>query len=159
MKILHFMVFILLINIGCNKNNLPASQSSTQTQKPKHEMIFLTGKIDKNNDLTNLDIKIADGKIKLVEPPRNEKIGDIIIHQMDKKNKILATHSIENPMYKAYEYVNEDGGLEKKMIELEESEFFIRIQKIPNSCYLKIFRKNENQKSNETIKNICNENK
>ncbi len=50
---------------------------------------------------------------------------------VDKNNKVVSTHKLDHPLFFRAETLNKDGQLETKTVELDDSEFVLRVNKTP----------------------------
>lgn len=136
------------------------SCASTKVQPSEKEMsprvVFLTYNIKKNKntetEITFLKHKLVDGKIKgFSNNDKNQTEGDLECAFLDSKKNVLQVVNIENPLKKIVEFVNDSGNLEKRLIELDSTQFVIRAPYIENTKFLEIREISENQKPNKIL--------
>lgn len=124
-----FLVFIAIFigyNLFSQKEALILVDDS-----PENQMIFLTYHIEKsdsNLEITFITKSITEGRIKgfTIEEKHNE-LGNLKCTLLDKDYKTLETLFIENPLEKVVEFVNDSGDLEKRMIDLDKTDFTFRM--------------------------------
>jgi len=111
-------------------------EDSLKDNTPK--IIFLNYNITTDSDnyikAELINKIIAEGKLKNTDFKGAEKDDeDIICLQMDENSRIVDHFHINNPLVKDIEYVDSDGNLAKKKVELESTELSIRMQLNPHT--------------------------
>ena len=145
-----FVLFLLFFFNACGSyKNTEASKSSIAIESnPK--IIFLNYSIKKNSNKVRsirfIDKKITDGKLK----NQSNDIGssdDLVCFQLDKKSTILQETIIKNPLTKNIEYLDASKSFQRKQIDLDSTQFSIRLQLKPKTKYISIsdFSTFENQ--------------
>ena len=69
---------------------------------------------------------------------------------VDKNNKVISTQKLDHPLFYRAETLNDDGQLETKTVEMNDSEFVLRINKTANMVKL-IITENLENKSPEKV--------
>jgi hypothetical protein len=140
-------VLWFFISCGSHKNSEP-TQSSIESN-PK--IIFLNYSIKKtangNRSIRFLNKIVTEGKLKNVPYDEVGVSSDLLFFQLDKKSNILQRSIIKNPLVKNIEYLNDSRGFQRKQINLDSTQFSIRLQLKPNTKYISIsdFSTFENQ--------------
>jgi len=144
---LKFLIFLFLIHSCASVN-----EQSSEKEEP-NRIVFVTYKIKKNKgnetEVSFLNHKLVDGKIKgYSNNDLNTTEGDLKCTFLDNKRTVLQVVNIKNPLKRIVEYVNDSGNLEKRLIELDSSQFIIRAPFIKNTQYLELreVTKGEKQK-------------
>lgn len=142
-KKLNFLITVLtfvllLVSCGVNKNSSIPETSIESTPK----IIFLNYSIKKtpNNSKTIefLSKKVSDGKLKEINTEKNGVLGDLVCAQLDKKSNILQHFVIKNPLKKHVEYIDDSKSFQRKQIDLENTQFTIRLQLLSATKYISI---------------------
>jgi hypothetical protein len=106
------------------------------------KIIFLNYNISKNTQgdiqVILLNSTFANGKLKTNAKASKEKIGDLECVFLDKKLKPLYRTSIKNPLVKIVEFQNDENVLEHGIIELDSSQFTLRLQWYPDTKFVSI---------------------
>jgi len=129
MRKITLLVFVVML-IG---HNLFSQQTElvSGNKSPENQMIFLTYHFQKSGDnleITYIKNSIAEGRIKgYTKEKQHDELGNLECTLLDKDYKTLETLFIENPLEKVIEFVNESGDLEKRMIDLEKTDFTFRM--------------------------------
>ncbi|MCX7547890.1 hypothetical protein OS188_07985 [Xanthomarina sp. F1114] len=131
------MIFLFLIS------SCATTKEQTNEKEVPARIVFLTYHIKKNtkkeSDITFLNHKLVDGKIKgYSNNEKNLSEGDLECAFLDKDRKVLQVVKVENPLRKVVEYVNDSNHLEKRIIELDSTQFVIRAPYMENTKYLEI---------------------
>lgn len=125
------------------------------------QILFLTFKIKndtilkKASEFSLANKLITDGKIKM---HTNEISIDtaypyIGLSFLTEQNKIIYTHLLKHPIYKDFEYINEEGNFQMSSLKLYETELFVRIPY--NISIKKVNITEKNEFGTFTIKNIA----
>ncbi|WP_179319232.1 hypothetical protein [Winogradskyella helgolandensis] len=127
----------LLSCIG--KKSIIAEEKQIETQ-PK--LLFLNYKIEKLEEKKTISlinqIK-TDGKLKETVLSRNNTtIADLECIILDEDLIVLDTYSIKNPLKKTVEFINDSGEFEKKILDLDNVQFSLKLQLRPKSKYVVI---------------------
>lgn len=136
-------VLLLLLSSSCKSKQIDPN-------KPPR-IIFVNYNITKDTD-GNISIDlinkiITDGKLKQgVSYKENVEFGDLKIIQANNKSKPIHSIVIANPLVKNVEYTDESGGLGRKIIELETTQFTLRMQLDPQTKYIIIEKSNDQNK-------------
>ena len=135
-------LFIILLFCSC----VSSEGAINQLDKPidTSKIIFLNYNISKNPDelvvIKFIDKIIVEGKLKATSSTDfNPGEGAIKLIQMDSKHQSLDSISIENPLSKTVEFVNESGQFEKRTINLERAEFSVRMQLNSKTKFISIY--------------------
>ncbi|MGJ8549704.1 hypothetical protein [Winogradskyella wichelsiae] len=132
-------LFVLLISLlSCASTQQLVTDKAPE--KPQAKLLFLNFEIVKLNDTKSVSIInqiTADGQQKR---NRNKDIsgtiGDLECVLLDKDYNQLETYYIENPLHKIIEFINDSGDLEKKILDLDRSEFSLKLQQNPHAEYI-----------------------
>ncbi|GGG41889.1 hypothetical protein GCM10010976_11800 [Bizionia arctica] len=146
-----FLIILFLIHSCANTKN-----QKDEKEEPA-KIVFLTYSIQKNPEtqITFLKQKLVVGKIKgYANNDKFQSEGDLECTFLDAKKNVLQVVNIENPLRKIVEYVNDSDNLEKRIIELDSTQFIIRAPYIENTKYLEIseFSKDKQTKKLLTTK-------
>lgn len=122
------ILFVLLTSCSLGEQ----TTQNTLTDSAGNSILFLVLKIRKDpaqgkNTVELLSKTVSAGKIKREAPPTHISNSYLTI-DVYRKNRIVHTLMIEHPLYKHIEYAAENGVLASKDVELDEAEFFIRMQ-------------------------------
>ncbi|REE08660.1 hypothetical protein DFQ09_106127 [Winogradskyella pacifica] len=135
-----YLLTLLIALLSCaSKQHIVTEEEPIITQ-PK--LLFLNFEITKLNDIKSVSlinqIK-TDGKLKghTSEDTKGD-IGDLEYLILDKDLNQLEKHYIKNPLKKVIEFVNDSGNFEKKMLDLDRSEFSLKLQLKPKAEYIAI---------------------
>lgn len=138
-KVFFFLPLLLLL-LACKtpRPTLDTSESNaveiSEADEPENKIVFLIFNITKSSEnngseISNYQLYETAGLVKdnLAENPPAE---DFIMGILERGTQTASdTFYVEHPLYRHVEFVNEQQQLERKFIELDESEFFVRIQK------------------------------
>ena len=138
-------IFLLfLISIACsqcsyskktNPNGTTQPSSTATTETSSDQILFLTFKIIKDSTL-KVGEKIqlvqkqkVDGLLKSkLKTPKAHNVGDLICELLDKKNTLLYTEIMEDPLTASVEYPAENGTFKRAFLNKKEADLFLRIQ-------------------------------
>ncbi|MFL0354047.1 hypothetical protein [Xanthomarina sp. GH4-25] len=143
------LTVLFLIHSCASSNDLANKKKET----PK--IVFLTYNIKKNTEketeIIFEKLKIVNGKIKgFSNNNQNQTMGDLECSFLDKNKNILQIVHIKNPLKKLVEFVNNSGNLEKKIFEMDSTQFVIRAPYFANTRFIEISEKT----SGKTLKKI-----
>ena len=119
-----------------NPNGTTQPSSTANNEVSSNQILFLTFKIIKDSTI-KVGEKIqlvskqkVDGllKSKLKTTPNTYNIGDLICEFSDKKNTILSTEIMEDPLTASVEYPAENGTFKRVVLDKKEADLFLRIQ-------------------------------
>ena len=136
--------FLFLISIACSQCSYSKKTNSDGTTQPSstanseassNQILFLTFKIIKDSTL-KVGEKIqlvqkqkVDGLLKSkLKTPNTYNIGDLICEFSDKKNTLLYTEIMEDPLTASVEYPAENGTFKRAVLDKKEADLFLRIQ-------------------------------
>jgi hypothetical protein len=139
---------VVLVVIGGWSCKVP-SHASYQYEEPEaknpisSEIAFLSFKIREDTTGTSvihlLDKRVIEGEGNLKKEVYDSQANNkLIIKQLDSQKKEVVKLSIDHPLLKVVEFVNESNSFETKFVKLEEAEFFIRIILHPKTMYIDI---------------------
>lgn len=125
------LLFGMMPLLSCKAQAQPAPSVEKTDSKP--QLVFLNYTITKdvNGNLETRFINkiIADGRLKDNSHKKElNKVGDIECIQYDKNNLVIERSYISNPLKPIVEYVNDDGDLEKRQLDLDSAQFSIKLQ-------------------------------
>jgi len=145
------MWVLLLLSIMLASCSLSKKLSDDKINQQSHHqdligfMVFKIEKdtIQKKNVIDLVSKTISSGKIKS-ESEASIDFEDYLTIEVFDKSKLVNTIVIEHPLHKHVEYVDEDGKLATKSVDLDREEFFVRFQLSGDSNTIRI---------SETLKN------
>ena len=106
--------------------------------------------LNKNSVVELVDKKIQSGSFKI---KKNDIFNNILIFDLYENNIFVKSYSIEHPLYKNVEFVDDNFNLNTKSIKLTTAEFFLRIHTNSENFLIKLFEK-IGQKEKKIIKTI-----
>ena len=138
------IISVLLISIACSqcsysKKNSPIGTNqpspTTNSEASSDQILFLTFKIIRDSTI-KVGEKIqlvskqkVDGLLKSkLKTPNAYNVGDLICEFSDKKNTILSTEIMEDPLTASVEYPAENGTFKRVVLDKKEADLFLRIQ-------------------------------
>ncbi|WP_298530521.1 hypothetical protein [uncultured Algibacter sp.] len=133
---------IICPSYSCSSTKNPAENKQTVENTPK--IIFLNYSIKHENNghvLVKLINTIkTDGKLKKTINAYNQEgiPGDLKCNQLNKKQKPLQSVLIKNPLSKDFEYVDDFKEFKIAHVELDSTEFSVRLQLLPDTKYVSI---------------------
>jgi hypothetical protein len=134
------LVAVLCILYSCGSSKTLATPKSTGESPPK--IIFLNYSIKKTENGTRnirfINKVVADGKLKNNNSNETGISGDLICFQLDKKSNELQRIIVKNPLSKSMEFLDESKSFQRKQIDLDSTQFSIRLQLKPNTKYISI---------------------
>ena len=148
-KITILLLVLLPVFLGC-KNSKQSFENQTEIEStPK--ILFLNYAIEKTLDnkrkIEFINKKIVDGKLKNIafEPIGNAVDGDLIFSELDSKLKTINKILIKNPLVQTIEYVDDAKQFQTKTLDLDKSQFSIRLQLKNATKYITISNFAENE--------------
>lgn len=123
-----------MLLVGCTSLKTHTTDNTTDdvsiTSTPK--IIFINYKVSKKIDETiKVDLInkiIAEGSLKMNDQKENNNDNNFTCTQIDKNLLPIDSLYISNPLIKNIEFITSSGLLDKKRIELDSTEFSIRMQ-------------------------------
>lgn len=135
--------WLMLVLLGALQACAVAAGSSADADtEPK--ILFLTYSIEKDSAgrmevrLTNQ--RIVEGSLKLAYPEPAFKSGNLKCVALDKKKQPLNSATIPNPLNPSFEYVDENGKMAWKDVQLNRAEFPVRMQMPAGTKFVAIER-------------------
>ncbi|GAL88216.1 hypothetical protein [Jejuia pallidilutea] len=133
-----------VVCISCIANQeISASEKKSEIRyKPK--IVFLNYSVKKNENntkiVTFLNSKKVDGTLKDQKKilDKKGKLGDLVCTQLDASSSIVSQQLVKNPLKKTIEYVDETKNFKVVQMELDSSEFTVRLQLYPETKYIAI---------------------
>lgn len=124
------LLLSLFMLVSCASKQIVTNQPEIQEQ-PK--LLFLNYNIVKiDNSLKNITLinqKTTVGKLKSKAKAKLKlNLGDLECISLDKDFNEIDKHSIKNPLVKIVEFINDLGNFEKRIIDLDSTQFSIRLQ-------------------------------
>ncbi|WP_179335812.1 hypothetical protein [Winogradskyella costae] len=134
-------LFIFVIGLlSCASKQLGVTEEETIVTQPK--LLFLNFEIIKLNDSKSVSLInqiTTDGKLKgCANVDLKGDIGDLEYLILDKDLNQLEKHYIKNPLHKIMEFINDSGDFEKKILDLDRSEFSLKLQLKSKAEYIVI---------------------
>ena len=134
------ILFVLICLFSCRSNKLPVSEPMITERNPK--LLFLNYTISKdNNNLKRISLinKIeVNGKLKQNTFLREGSQGDLNFNLLDKKGNTIDSFIIKNPLFKTIEYVDESKHFKVKQLDLDSTQFSLRLQLNPKVISISI---------------------
>ncbi|WP_346882986.1 hypothetical protein [uncultured Algibacter sp.] len=90
---------------------------------------------------------MVDGKFKNPKTTTKDTYGDLICLQLDKKSNILERTTIKNPLFKTIEFIDDSKSFHTKHIDLDSTNFSVRLQLKQNAQYISLIEVNLNNTS------------
>lgn len=142
-KALILISVIFLLSVG-------ACRSKKDAALPPR-IVFLNYSVAKESDgaikIEFINKIITEGKLKQnLSNKKNPEFGDLKIIQINSKSKPIQSITVTNPLVKNVEYADESGQLNRKIIELESTQFSIRMQMHPLTKFVVIEQINKPNK-------------
>jgi hypothetical protein len=146
MKLIY--VILLMLLAGCTSLKTHTIDNTTDdvsiTSTPK--IIFINYKVSKKIDETiKVDLInkiIAEGSLKMNDQKENNNDNNFTCTQIDKNLLPIDSLYISNPLIKNIEFITPSGLLDKKRIELDSTEFSVRMQLNPRTKFITLKMKN-----------------
>ena len=153
LKILGLVASMLFF--GCSPTKITNENTATETQKQTDEIVFLTFKmvhdsVAGKNTISLVDKTKTTGKIKS-QNDADKHSGNYLTVKFFPKNGAAKTMIIAHPLYKHFEYPDDNGKYVSKDVELKEADFFFRLQTSGSSNTVKIFESLQNKPESELI--------
>jgi hypothetical protein len=151
--VFYFMSFFIIL--GCHSNQMAIQKATANSDKKitTDGIVFLIFKIikDKNSDKNKIEyiknIKTSGSlKNNYTESINSDNILTIEIYRNDILDQNI---SINHPLYKNIEYLNEDNTFARKEVISEEEEFSIRISNRNSKTIIKISETLKNNKKQQ----------
>ena len=141
-KTILLLLVCLCFFSGCKNSKALSANQSVIASSPK--ILFLNYNIEKTLDSTRtiqfINKKIVDGKLKHIayDSIENGVFGDLVFTELDNKSKVLNQILIKNPLARKVEFVDDSKHFQTKIINLDKTEFSIRLQLKSNTKYITI---------------------
>lgn len=152
MKSVYLYIIYLPLLFSCSSyQNSTLKNTAINNQTIKSRILFVNYSIQKGYNASLkvelIDKLIVEGNLKsrsLQSQPISS--DDLWCVQLDANSKHLDTIRINNPLIKDIEYVDSEGMLGKKQIQLDSTSMSLRFQLKPQTKYISI-QKNNNKLS------------
>ena len=153
-----FIPILLLLIYGCktvNPSNDKKVENKNLITNTKNFTVFLSFTINNENLNKNSVVELVDKKIQIgsFKIKKNDTFENILTFDLYENNIFVKSYSIEHPLYKNVEFVDDNLNLNTKSIKLTTAEFFLRIQTNSEKFSIKLFEK-IGQKEKKIIKTI-----
>ena len=128
---------LLLFSCSSAKQSLPNEEDAPS----KPQLIFLNYILTQDENGLNLELynhMVTDGKLKKETEDFSTNDGDLFFAQLNNKGAILKSTALKNPLIKTIEYVDESGRMNKKIMDLNEAKFSLRLQLHPEATHIKV---------------------
>jgi hypothetical protein len=140
-----FFVFLSVIILSCGTSKLSDTGTIEQTEKESNTIAFVVLKLRNDplhgkNVIELVSIRKSAGVFKNHES-QSEGFKNSLTIELFKNGSRIHTQTIQHPLYKTIEYMDENKAFKTKDIELKEAEFFTRLQIRGNGNELRIFEK------------------
>ncbi|WP_179315552.1 hypothetical protein [Winogradskyella undariae] len=133
-----YSLILLIALLSCaSKQQIATDETSIN---PQAKLLFLNFEITKLNGdktISLINQLTTDGRLKKnISDNTKGNLGDLECLILDEEGKQLEKYYIKNPLKKHIEFINYSGNFEKKMLDLDHSEFSLKLQLIPNTEYV-----------------------
>ncbi len=147
----HSYLLLVFFFCYCGASKIQTDENKTLVQPPADEIVFVVFKVTKNaarNVIAIISTAKSYGKMKaeIEKPISSENYLTIEIFQNE---RLVQTKRVEHPLLKYVEYPNENNQYVSKQLDLDEAEFFIRLQKKQGSTKIRISETLKNKSINE----------
>ena len=144
-----------LIFLGCGPAKITNENTVAQIQKQREEIVFLSFKmvhdpVSGKNAVSLVDKTKTTGKIKS-QNDADKHSGNYLTVKFSPKNGVPKTMIIAHPLYKHFEYPDDNGKYVSKDVQLKEAEFFFRLQTSGSLDTVKISESLQNKPESELI--------
>ena len=148
------MLITSFLFVSCASKQTMLLEQTKITSPPK--LLFLNYNITKNSDgkkaIQFINKIITDGKLKTIANSNYEKnYGDLECAELDENLNTIERIHIKDPLVKIFEYVNDFDTFETKMIEVDSSQFSVRLQLHENTKFIAINEITNSDKENKTL--------
>ena len=144
-------ILLLLIALSsCAPTKAP--QDNPSITAPTEQIVFLNLKIQKapnGNKITLLSKTKTTGKIK--QNPQKPRSQEYLTIEVFNNNTLYQTTYNTHPLYKNIEYADEQNQLTTKSIQLDQDEFFIRLQTKSGQTKVRIYETLKDKPKTELI--------
>ena len=136
--------FLFLISIAClqcsyskktNPNVTTQPSTTVNNEASPNQILFLTFKIIRDSTtkigetIQLVQKQKVEGLLKSkLKTPQAHNVGDLICEYSDKKNTLLYTEIMEDPLTASVEYPAENGTFKRAFLNKKEADLFLRIQ-------------------------------
>ena len=115
----------------CGASKIHSDENEVAVKSPTDEIVFVVFKMTKNanqNTIAIISTTKTSGKMKpeIERPISSENYLTLEIFEND---KLVQTKRVEHPLHKNVEYLNDNNQYVSKQVDLDDAEFFIRLQK------------------------------
>ncbi len=115
----------------CGTSKMQSNESEVATKSPTDEIVFAVFKMTKKANQNTIEIistTKSNGKMKpeIERPIDSENYLTLEIFEND---NLVQTKRVEHPLLKNVEYLNDNNQYVSKQVDLDDAEFFIRLQK------------------------------
>lgn len=142
------LLLLTVLIIGCKTTKELPIAETVEPSGP--QLIFVNYKITKTqNDLEYVEVidkLIVAGQMKVNRnkiPTINNRYFQCI--QLDHKEEVLHTDYFTNPLLKDVEYVDKEGQLGRKLIEVDSADLSIRLQLDPKARFILLSKVNDSK--------------
>ncbi|MBF0433321.1 MAG: hypothetical protein HQK83_18730 [Fibrobacteria bacterium] len=145
-----------------NLNVLSFDKTQKSLKDKTRRIIFLNYSIRKNSEggieIQLINQKLTCGKIKKRRSKTKRKgakgmkeVKGMECIQIDKDFRQLASKQVPNPLSRVLEYVDDTGKFAKKTVELDSTEFTVRMQLDPDTESIGVQYANSGSKNNDSL--------
>jgi len=136
------VLFSFLCSCGASTEKKPTVAAVTETPDSNPRIVFVNYKAEKNERgiiaVSVINKIIKEGKLKGDNSSENMTDTGFNILQLDTNEKPISITTLENPLSRVVEAVGDDGELSMQRIELNETEFSVRLQLDSKTEYIAI---------------------
>jgi len=135
---------MILILLSCRSLRTHDNSQIRQDEPEEPKILFLNLKIYIDNKFTNESVElinsiISEGKLKNEVNKKLELRENFILFSfLNAKREVIQLTTIDNPLNKSIEYVNEDKMLQMKKLDLKEAVFSLRMQYSNEISFIRI---------------------
>jgi len=151
-----FYITLLLLVVLTACGTKQATLSNTNTIKSTPKLLFLNYNLKKNKNGTKsiqfINKIITDGTLKNHKIIKNGTIGDLQCSQLNKKNKIIKSKIIKNPLKKTIEYLDDSKSFHIKEVNLDSTQISLKLKLEHDTKYIIISEISNSKKTIPLIK-------
>jgi hypothetical protein len=136
-----FLLLLLTLSFAsCAISNTAIQPSEIPAKNSENAIVFVVFKIKKGQINSTVEVVSntkSSGTMKRQTENTLDSNNSLTIEIL-KDNKVFQTITMNHPLFKSVEFVENNGQFNKKQVELEEDTFFIRFQTMGVATSIKI---------------------
>jgi hypothetical protein len=126
-------ILIILLSLLCACTVSRVSKNAGDNKPAENSFLYLTYRISRDTVTRSTHIELKNkseiaGSVKSTGESYTSK-NFLECSFVDKNNKVLSTQKLDHPLFFRAETLNKDRQLETKTVELNDSEFVLRVNK------------------------------